>query len=190
MYLGDAVASPSRSSGTRSPRPLVRLPGMASICPTCGKEVSGLDREVSFGLPDELFAIPEDLRDGHVFSDGKNFAHLDGKRFFMRVLLPVPLDIGHEYRFGVWMEVSEKDAQRVWQMWNEPGYVEAEVDGTLANAVPPWGARLLEAPCHASARNQNDVMFIDDSRNAELATILSTPWPVHECEQLIKKVWG
>ena len=33
-------------------------------------------------------------------------------------------------------------------------------------------------------------MFIDASTNPELANVLSTPWPVHECEQVIQRVWG
>jgi hypothetical protein len=75
-------------------------------CPTCGEEVGGLGREVTFGHPDAIVALPEAERAERVTIAGKNFAQLDGKRFFIRVLLPVQLDIGHEYRFGVWIEVS------------------------------------------------------------------------------------
>lgn len=170
-------------------RVVVRLTGHGIRLPDMREGGTGLEREVTFGLPDELFAIPNEQRSGRVFSDGKNFAHLDGKRFFLRVLLPVQLDIGHEYRFGVWLEVAESDAKRIWQTWDKPEYREAGVDGVLANVVPPWGDRLLGAPCHASARNQSDVMFIEASANPALATVLSTPWPVHECEQLIQRVW-
>lgn len=162
---------------------------MAVRCPTCGKDVSGLEREITFGLPDELFAIPEGDRPGRVSSDGKNFAHLDGERFFLRVLLPVQLDIGHEYRFGVWLEVAEGDLKRIWQIWNTPQYREAAVEGVLANAVPPWGDRLVGAACHAAPRNQNDVFYIDASTSPGLAKVLSTPWPVHECEEVIQEVW-
>jgi hypothetical protein len=145
---------------------------------------------VTFGHPDAIVALPEAERAERVTMAGRNFAQLDGKRFFIRVLLPVQLDIGHEYRFGVWIEVSEGDCKHVWKIWDTPDYAEAEVEGMLANIVPPWGDRLAGAACHASARNRDDVLYIDRSTHRELEQVLTTPWPVHECRQLIEEVWG
>lgn len=164
--------------------------GVVPVCPQCRREVRGLDREVSFGLPDEVFALASDDRTKRVVQLGKSFVLLDGKRCFLRVLLPVNLDVPHEFRFGVWVEIDQKDFKRVWDVWDDPAYAGTSVEGWLANAVPLWGKSVLGAACHASARDAANALFIDRSSNQILSSILETPWPIHECQQLIQRVWG
>ncbi|MGH7686783.1 MAG: DUF2199 domain-containing protein [Candidatus Dormibacteria bacterium] len=159
-------------------------------CPDCGREVDGLDREVTFGVPDEVYALSPETRRARVVQTGKSFLLFDGERCFLRVLLPVTLDIGHEFRFGVWIEVSQADFKRAWSVWDDPAYLDLRVDGRLANAVPPWRDAVLGADCSARPRNQSDALFIDESSQPILEGILSTPWSTHECEQLIEAVWS
>jgi hypothetical protein len=163
---------------------------MAPVCPQCGREVSGLDREVTFGAPDEVFALTPDERVKRVVQPAKSFLLLDGDRCFLRVLLPVTLDVGQEFRFGVWIEVAQTDFKRVWTLWDDAAYATTAVDGNLSNTVPPWGTAVLGAACHAAARNTGDTLYIDKSSNLNLNRILATPWSTHECEQLIQRFWG
>lgn len=161
-----------------------------STCPCCGKDVWGLDREITLAMPDDLFDLSSEARRSRVRMWGKSFMALDGARHFVRVLLPVPLSVGHEYRFGVWLEVADSDFHGLLDVWDEPAYLETSLEGVLANAVPPWGPRIVGAPCHASARGYDDALFIDRSSDPSLGQVLSQPWEVHECEALIAEVWG
>jgi hypothetical protein len=142
------------------------------------------------GIPDAILAIPPEERTGRVKSSGKSFIALDAERFFLRVLLPVRLDNGHEYHFGVWLELDFDDFEHVYRAWDEPAYLDIAVEGELANAVPPWGATVLGARCHAAARARDDALYIDSSEHPVLDSILSIPWPVSECERLIALVWA
>ena len=160
------------------------------VCPDCGRKVSGLDREVTFGFPDEVFALSDDERVRRVAGFGKSFVTLDSDRFFLRVLLPVQLDIGREFRFGVWIEVSKREYKRIWDLWDEPEYSTVSVEGVLANAVPPWADAIGGAPCMAAARNATDALYLESSTQPALARVLTTPWAMHECEELISAVWG
>jgi hypothetical protein len=160
------------------------------VCPDCGRKVIGLDREVTFGFPDEVFVLSHEERGRRVASFGKSFVTLDSDRFFLRVLLPVQLDIGREFRFGVWIEVSKREYKRIWDLWDEPEYSTVSVEGVLANAVPPWADAIGGAPCRAAARNATDALYIESSTQPALAKVLVSAWPVHECEELITAVWG
>jgi hypothetical protein len=162
----------------------------AAVCPDCGREVNVLGRELTFGLPDEIFALSDKEQEQRVLRFGKTFVTLDADRFFLRVLLPVQLDVGHEFRFGVWIEVPRNDYKRVWDLWDETGYATVSVKGVLANAVPPWSDAISDAPCTAAARNATDALYIESSTHLALASVLTTPWAVHECEELIGAVWG
>jgi hypothetical protein len=160
------------------------------VCPACGRNVSGLDREVTFGFPDEVFALSDEERVTRVTGFGKSFITLGSDRFFLRVLLPVQLDIGREFRFGVWIELSMHEYKRIWDLWDEPEYSAVSVEGVLANAVPPWADAIGGAPCKAATRNATDTLYIESSTQPALATVLTSPWATHECEELISSVWG
>jgi hypothetical protein len=161
-----------------------------STCPCCGKDITGVQREITMRTPDDVVELSDDERRRRVKVGGKSFQVLDDSRYFVRVLLPVPLDIGHEYRFGVWLEVAERDFEHLLAVWDDPSYLDTELDGMLANGVPPWGASILGAPCRASARRQEDALYIESSTDPALSRVLTHPWVVHECEALIAEVWG
>jgi len=58
-------------------------------------------------------------------------------RFFLRVVLPVRLtDRDHFTQWGLWVEVLEGDARRVWELWEAPDQAQAPpFDGFIANQV-------------------------------------------------------
>ena len=160
------------------------------VCPACGRNVSGLDREVTFGFPDEVFALSEEERIKRVAGFGKSFVTLDSDRFFLRVLLPVQLDIGREFRFGVWIEVSMHEYKRIGISGTSPSTAPPRLRACSRNAVPPWADAIGGAPCKAATRNATDALYIESSTQPALARVLTSPWAVHECEELISAVWG
>lgn len=140
-------------------------------------------------MPDAAAALPErELRQRFVVGGG-SFATLDGD-CFLRALLPVPLTGGHEYHFGVWLEVSEAMISHAAEVWDEPDYATLVVNGRLANSVPPWGRSVLGAPCRAVVRSLNELPYIEWSSQPALARILHHPWAREECESLIEQYWG
>jgi hypothetical protein len=99
---------------------------------------------------------------------------------FIRVLLPVRLSGGYDVRYGTWLSVSEEDARRTWERWDQPSYVDLELSGFLANAIEPWGKGLLGAEAQARVLKQDELPYIVGSSNELLARVLKTEWPHEE----------
>jgi hypothetical protein len=70
---------------------------------------------------------------------------------FVRALLPVKLEGGHEFRFGAWIAIRPDDLQHAYRVWNAPEYSDLKLAGHLANKVQPWG--LLGAPVNLTVLN-------------------------------------
>jgi hypothetical protein len=157
-------------------------------CPCCGKQTELLGREVRFNYPDVVAALSVDQRAARFLQAGTAFASLDDQ-CFLRVLLPVRLDIGHVYRFGVWLSVDTETARKVWTVWDTDEYKTLTFSGRLANSVPPWGEILLGAPCQARVFAQASLPEIVESTFEPLQDILKSPWPLSECKHLIDQVW-
>lgn len=141
-------------------------------------------------LPDAVRAIPEEARRERVGVGGRAFMQLDLQRFFVRALLPVRLTDGHEFHFGVWLEVPEATSKQLWTNWELPEYSAMRFAATLANSVPPWNEAILGAPCIAAVRASDQLPYVESSPKSELAAVLSTPWARAECEELLDRVWG
>jgi hypothetical protein len=141
------------------------------------------------GVPDTVLAIPEDQRDRRVEGGHSSFLRLDRQRHFVRALLPVHLSDGHEFRFGVWLEVPEETCRLLLQTWDRPEYLSMRFAATLASSVPPWDGLVLDAPCTVAVRDQDVLPYVESSSHAELARIMATPWPRPECEELLDRVW-
>ena len=96
---------------------------------------------------------------------------------FIRVLLPVRLSGGYDVRYGTWLSVTAEEARRAWEMWEQPNYVDLELSGFLANAIPPWGDGLLGAQAQARVRKQDELPYIVASSNELLSLVISKEWP-------------
>ena len=57
---------------------------------------------------------------------------------FIRALLVVRLAGGYAVTYGVWAGVHPGDLQRAFRVWQEPEYDNLQLEGALANSVPPW----------------------------------------------------
>ena len=78
-------------------------------CGVCGQWHDHLMTDLACRLPDEVFALPYIERYQRArFND--DLCTLDGKRYFIRGILPVPFTyIDDFFAWGVWVEVAKKD---------------------------------------------------------------------------------
>ncbi len=91
--------------------------------------------ERSFGAPDDIFALDEDERKQRA-DLGRNLASLDGARFFVRCLLPVPVEQYGTWCIGMWVEVAKPDYDQVREAWDDPTrYSTIRFAGLIANDV-------------------------------------------------------
>lgn len=116
---------------------------MAWVCSVCGEEHEGRLRDIRMGLPEPVFALDEAERGerAEVEDDWCRLLDRSGEtRHFVRGLVNLPVrDDGDDFRFGVWVEVSSADFERLEELWHDPdGSEAAPVFGALANELAPY----------------------------------------------------
>ena len=97
---------------------------------------------------------------------------------FVRALLPVHLSGGHTITFGVWVSISPDDLQRTFKVWWEDDYIDLELDGILANDIPPWN--LVGSPVKLQVRDKNHTPYCVASTDQLLESVISSTWPHEE----------
>jgi hypothetical protein len=128
-------------------------------------------------MPDCIWDQPVDQRSSRNNAD---FAEL-GDRKFVRGLMPVPIETGDEFRYGVWLEVDEATFRRVLAAWNEPDiYIGLEFTAGIANAAPPWGEHLLGAEVDVRVRDAGARLFITDAKHEWLRDLIARGWTKDE----------
>ncbi|MCJ8319516.1 MAG: DUF2199 domain-containing protein [Colwellia sp.] len=92
--------------------------------------------ELTFGLPDEIFSLSK--KDMEERAEGSTDLYiLDDNRFFVRGLLPLPIENQNDYCLGAWAEVSEKDFERIEDLWDtDVGADEPRIKAILSNSMP------------------------------------------------------
>jgi hypothetical protein len=110
-------------------------------CSVCGAEHKVVDLEPSFSRPDEVVALPAELRAQRVKEDDDlcSMSGVDSPdRYFVRCVLPVPLlDVGRSFNWGLWAEVGRAAFERVVELWRDPNQaLEPAMAATVANQVP------------------------------------------------------
>jgi hypothetical protein len=117
-------------------------------CAGCGKSHDLSDLEPSFSRPTAYFGLPEDERSERTMNTAGLCAirgeGTDPDRFFVRVLLPVPIrGESRKFCWGIWAEVDEADFIVVDDNFENPAQAELPpFRGRLANEIPfmPEGA--------------------------------------------------
>jgi hypothetical protein len=116
----------------------------------------------------------------------RNFAVLDGERFFVRCLLPVPVEGYGAWCIGLWVEVSKVDYDQLVATWDDPvqyptlqfaGRVANDVQGDLALPVSLGDEVLLHVP------DADAPPTVKGSPVGALTTLLSRTWARAEFEQ-------
>lgn len=96
---------------------------MAYICSVCGKEHDALPLDMAYDCPADYFEVPPDERSERIWfnSDANpDLCVIDGKKFYLRGILAVPLrDKADEFRWGTWAQIEEKDFRRYYDLWYE-----------------------------------------------------------------------
>jgi hypothetical protein len=116
-------------------------------CAICGGRHAGLSKDWGYGLPDEVWALPEEERDSQArFNDD---LCQWGDRFFIRCILPMPLKGTDDYfGWGAWAEVDAEVFERYLELYDEDGREEPPAPGKLANKLEAYtntslGTRVL-----------------------------------------------
>lgn len=105
-------------------------------CSCCDKMLPANQMELTFGLPDEIFTLSaQDMEDR---TEGSTDLYvLDGNRFFVRGLLPLPIEGQNDYCLGAWAEVSEEDFDKIEELWEvDVRADEPRIKANLSNSMP------------------------------------------------------
>lgn len=147
--------------------------GASCTCSWCGAPLADPPLDYAYRLPDCVFALPAEQRSPRCNED---FAELDERRF-VRSLFPVPLEGGAEFRYGVWIEVTPDEFDRVVGAWNDSvKYRGLEFRGQVANAFPPLGDRVLGVTVALATRDERSRPFVVHADDEEVASLLRRGW--------------
>lgn len=141
----------------------------------CGDAAVPLER--NFQLPDDVFALGDEKNTRAAYN--RNFASLDGQRFFMRCLLPVPVEGYGTWCIGLWLEVTKADHDRARETQDDPeSYSRLRFSGALANHV---GADLglpvdLGAELQIYVPDTSERPRVEAPASGELASFLKNEW--------------
>lgn len=110
-------------------------------CATCGAEHDLSELEPGFNHPDAYLVVPPEERDVRTIAGKDDCRVRDAadteRRYFLRVLLPVPVRGEREpCCWGIWVEVSEAAFERTRERWDDPEQAsEPPFAGTIANQL-------------------------------------------------------
>ncbi|MBH9578151.1 DUF2199 domain-containing protein [Inhella proteolytica] len=113
-------------------------------CAHCGQEHDGLPTDWGFKLPDEVHALsyPERYARTRHCAD---LCTLDESRWFIRALLPIPLQEGEPdevFNWGVWIEVDKATHDLYVTSWEEDIADRPRASGQIANDLKVYGGTL------------------------------------------------
>ena len=108
-------------------------------CSTCGEFHDIENMEVAFDSPDAYLQIPTEERNTRVKLNA-DFCVIDGVRFFIRGVVPVPVDTrDRDYCWGVWAEIDEPSFELILKTWNDDDVSHLDpIPGSIANTVPEY----------------------------------------------------
>jgi hypothetical protein len=161
--------------------------GAATTCPTCGRPLDEHDRHVRLILPDPVLRVPAEERAARTWG-ADPLLQVDGIGAFVRVLLPIALSGGYSLTYGTWLAINPAELTSVWERWSTDAYRDLRLDGFLANAIPPWGEKVLGSPATASILDPNQFPYIVGSQSTSLDRVLSDVWPHEEILSAVESV--
>ena len=110
-------------------------------CSHCGEDLAEHATDIAIGLPDPIFDLSSSERESRCFTS-EDLCSLDGERFFIRGVVPIPLDEapGHHFGLGLWAEVPRRHFERYVELYDEDASAEPIFQGILANRIPGYDA--------------------------------------------------
>lgn len=155
-------------------------PALRSYRARCSCGDSAVPLELGFGLPDNVFALSESERTRRA-KIGRAFVELDDKRFFVRTLVPVPVENIGTWNIGLWLELTASDSRRLKEVWTSEAFVGHRFEGTIANEISEptiiRGTRV-----EASGVDSKQLPHVVSSRDPGVAQLLNRRWPWGEFE--------
>jgi hypothetical protein len=98
----------------------------------------------------------------------------------------VRLERGEEFRYGLWLEVSRTTFDDVRDSWNDKQrYPELKFVAKIANAAPPWRARIVGAEVKVGVRDQDSRPVVIAARKRWLQAIIKHGWTVAEYDAAV-----
>lgn len=160
-----------------------------SFCPTCGRSLSDHDRHFRFELPVPVLDSPDGIGApgtwlSHGDANSSVMMQVPGVGPFVRALLPVKLTEGHTVTFGVWVCISPADIQRTFAVWHNDDYIDLEIEGVLANDIPPW--KLVGLHVQLRVLDKDQTPHCVASSDPLLESVLSSTWAHHE---ILRSFW-
>ena len=106
-------------------------------CDHCGHMFDIDEVELSFKMPEHISRLTEKQRQKRVKHNQDLFIDND-QRFFVRCCLPLHInELDHDYRIGVWVEVSEQVFSTIYDLWDDENQInEPLLEGEIANIIP------------------------------------------------------
>lgn len=105
-------------------------------CATCDELHDLSELQIGYARPDAWYAVRPDEREARWEMDS-DLAVLDGERFFLRGLVPIPVHgEAHPYAWGTWAAVDEADFRRYEAAYRDPeGHRLPAFAGRIANQL-------------------------------------------------------
>lgn len=150
-------------------------------CAKCGAPSLLLD--FGYQLPDCVWEQPVSERSSR---NSQDFA-VHGARRFVRGLLPVKLETGEEFRYGVWLKVKRSTFDEVRATWNDPErYPKLRFVAKIANAAPPWRTKILGVEVDVGVRDQKSRPFVVAARERWLQDLIVRGWTEAEYKAAVE----
>ena len=147
------------------------------VCPHCGRDLDQHNRHLRFRLPEPVLAVPEAERAERTWGTDV-LTMVQGVGAFVRILVPVRLTGGYTVTYGAWLGVHPDDLKRAYDIWWDKSYATFEVEGRLANMLPPWENESYGRPLRAAVRDPDAVPYATESSDPQLQRILQDEWPL------------
>lgn len=158
------------------------------VCACCGRPLSRYDRDVRLKLPEPVLAVPDDEREARTWGNDVLMSVREVGDF-VRILIPVHIEGGTRLTFGAWLAVAQADLYRAYEVWWEPEYEGLELDGVLANRLPPWEADVLGATVRARVLHWDEVPYATSSDDPLMRRVLTEVWKHEELARGMPDGW-
>ncbi len=141
----------------------------------CGDPSIPLERR--YMLPDAVFELSPEEKDARAkISD--DFVSLDDSRYFVRALIPMPIEDRESWVVATWCEIAQADFESLFEVWDAPErYARFSCAGTVANVctdVDPAG--YLGATVDVGVGDPEQLPVILASDHPPLMTRIVEPW--------------
>ena len=138
-------------------------------CSICGEGHEGLATDWAYGLPDEVWEMPE-LERAEKARFNSDLCQL-GERYFIRCVLDLPFTHARgSFGWGAWAEVDWPTFERYLELYDKDGTSEPARMGTLANELLAY-PRSLGSPVLVQFRDQTKrpSLYMDQKDESSLA---------------------